>query len=96
MQYTAVHQIVALLPAGPAPLDTHSIERSFRATLPHLFNAELGCYAGASDPRHRFSAEFGRWLRDALPHVLRKTRKVVSNNLRERPSRNQEWTRIDQ
>jgi hypothetical protein len=40
--------------------------------------------------------QFGRWLLDMFPHVIRPTRKIVTNNLRERPSSNQEWVLIRQ
>jgi hypothetical protein len=96
MHYATTHDILPILTGHTAPFDTHTIEREFRSHHPELFDSEVGHYATSTDQLHIFSMQFGRWLLDMFPHVIRPTRKIVTNNLRERPSSNQEWVLIRQ
>ena len=95
MHYTTTDHIRPILTAYALPFDTHSVEREFRSLHPEIFDAEVGRYAAtSSDPLHIFSMCFCRWLLRTFADVIRPTQRVVTNNLRERPSFNQEWTVI--
>jgi hypothetical protein len=96
MNYATAHHILPILTAQTARFDSHTVEREFRIQHPELFAAEVGHFATSFDPLHVFSMRFGRWLLDTFPRIMRPTQKVISNNLRERPSRNQEWELISQ
>jgi hypothetical protein len=75
----------------PIVFDTHMVERY---TIRHhtlAFAAGLGEFGRPTDVLKQFSAHFGRWIDREFRGQLRKTRKVLSENLGGRQSLNQEW-----
>ena len=44
---------------------------------------------------HQFNAHFAKWVDTEFRGQIRKTRKVVSDNLGGKPSQNQEWEKLN-
>ncbi len=94
MRFLRRSQMVTIINRLPVLFDAHDAEKRALRDFPLEFGAELRAHFWMyRDPVHQFSCNFGRELSRFSGQIV-KTRKIVSDNLGGRSSRNQQWQRV--
>jgi hypothetical protein len=75
----------------PDRFDAHHVEHRLLRLYPIEFAEELLEFRNSNDPLLQFSAAFAQWLDRTFAGQIQKTSKVVSANLGNLISSNQEW-----
>ena len=95
MAHVTRKMLASTLNQLPSEFDTHLVERRILRNNTEAFATDLlECCGKTRDPLRKFSATFGKRIDRIFRRQIRKTRKLATENLGGKRSKNQEWEKI--